>query len=92
MFVVAVSTIADDVNENIFKECLSVLHSDFHDLTYKLGFVCIDMDDGGLNSFGNISAVQACPGLSWCGCKADLIVRYNMDDPMIGVMVQISHL
>lgn len=45
------------------------------------------MDDRGLDSFCNISAIQPSPGLCWGGGEADLVVGNDMNYSVVGIMV-----
>lgn len=59
MLIVTVSPITDDVDEDVFVELLAILEGDVHGFVDELGLVGVYVDDGGLDGFGHVSAVEA---------------------------------
>ena len=92
LFVVAISSVPDDVDENVFVEELPVLHSELHNFINHFWFIGVHVEDGGLNSFCHICTIQACSSFSRSCSKPDLVVGNYMDDSVSLVMVQVRHL
>lgn len=88
----AKAPIANQIDKNIFLECLPVLHRYLHNFAHQLRLICIHMNYWCLNRFGHIRAVETSPRFCRSRCEPDLIISYHMDYPMVCIMVQISHL
>lgn len=87
-----ISSVPNDINENVLLELLAVVHSQGDHLVHQLRLVTVDVDDRGLDRLGNVGAVDASPGLSRGGGEPDLVVGHNMDHPVDIVVAWVSHL
>lgn len=92
MLIVPISPIPDNINEDVLGESLPVLHCNLHNLADNLWLIGIHVDNGGLNSLGDICAIETCPSFGWGCCETDLVICDNMDHSVICVMAQIGHL
>ncbi len=63
-----------------------------HSFVNQFRFICIDVNDWRLDSFGNITAVQSCSSL-WWGCgETDLVVGDDMNHSSCIIVRKIRHL
>lgn len=92
LLIVAIPSIAYNIDKDVLEKGLPVLNSNFDHFTDILGLVSIYMDDGSLDSFCYISTVKSCPCFSWCCRETDLIVCHNMHCSIVCVVWKISHL
>ena len=59
LFIVPVSSVADDIDEDVFLELESVSHGDLHASVEDGWLISIYVEDGSSNNFGNFCAVIA---------------------------------
>ena len=58
LLIVPVSSVADDIDEDVFLELLAIGNSDFHTLVEDIRLVSVDVDYGRIHSLSNLSAVK----------------------------------
>ena len=57
-FVVTVAAVADEIDNHVFAELVSPIHSQLGDEHHGFGVVAIDVENGGLNQLGDVGAVK----------------------------------
>ena len=84
-----VSSIADDVNEDILFEFLAIVNSQPDHFINIFRFVTVHVNNWCLDRFSDIGAVETSPSLSRSCGKTDLVVGDNMNDTVdiIGLRV-----
>ena len=78
-FVVPKSSVADNINNHISFEFLSVLSGHHANFTYFFNVVGIDMENRGTLGSTDVSAVQAGSALDGVSCEPYLIVNYYVN-------------
>jgi hypothetical protein len=74
LLVMAVSPVANNINEDVLLELLSVLNCDLHALVKDVRLITIHMDHWSIDCLGNFSAViRRSAAVRICG-KADLVI------------------
>lgn len=79
LFVMAISSISDNIDEDIFLEALPVLHCDFHALIEDVWLIGVDVDDWCIDRLCHLSAVIGGPAAVGNSCKTDLVVKHDVD-------------
>lgn len=85
-------SVANEVDDNIFAESLSVLSSNFEGLGDVFHAVGIDVENGGINGLCNIGSVDTRSGAIRSGRKSNLVVDDDMESSTDGVVLEILHL
>ena len=80
LLVMTVSTIPDDIDENVLMELLAVFKGNMYGFVHELGLVGIYVNDRSLNRPSNVSTIKPSSSLSRCSRETDLIVSDYMDD------------
>lgn len=78
-FVVTVSTVADDIDDDILFELGTVVGSKLAYKVHSLDVVTIDMEDGGIDGLGDIGGVRSGTGETRIGGEPDLVVDNQVD-------------
>lgn len=73
--------VADQVNDYILAECLSILESHPHDPVYLVWLVSIDMEDRCSNGFGYFSTIESCSSIHGSSGETNLVITNDMDIP-----------
>ena len=77
--VVPVSTITDDVDNDVPAELLPECKGDAGRLGHGDRIISVHMEDGGLHDFGKIGAVRCRSGIRGKGGKTDLVIDDKVD-------------
>ena len=85
-------TVANEVNDDITAELLTILGSDAEGVSNIVHGVGIDVEDGSADSSGNLGAVSAGTGTIRGRCETDLVVDDNVDGATDRVVVEPFHL
>lgn len=88
----AVLSVADEVNNDVMVELLSIIGCDLEDLCDIITAIPIDMEDRCIDRFGKISAVLSTSCLLGSSGKTNLIVNYHMDCTTYTVVGEVLHL
>ena len=85
--------VADEVNDDIFVELISVVHRQLRDEYDRLGIVSVDMKNGCLHHLGDVGAVfrRARIG-ALASRKTDLVVQHNVQGATGAVSPGLGHL
>ena len=78
-FIVAVLAVADDVNNNTGLEFRSPFCSKFTDGNNFFRVVSVHMEYWRLNHFPDVGTIITCTRRLGIGCKANLVVHYNVN-------------
>ena len=92
LLVVAVTAIADYVDEDVFVELLTILYGDLHCLVHKLWLISVHVKYWSLDRFCDVSTIKTSSGFGRSCSKTNLIICYDMDDTIGLIMRKISHL
>lgn len=90
--VVARLAVADQIDDDVASEFLTVLGSDAECVSYIVHRVRVDVEDWCADGRGNLGAVSARTSTVWGRCEADLIVDDDMDSATDLVVLQPLHL
>ena len=77
--VVAVPSVADDVDDDIALPLLAPLGGDLHDLANGLDVVTVDVKDRSVKRLGDIRAVRGGAAELGIGREGNLVVHNNVD-------------
>lgn len=92
MFVMAISSVPDDIHEDVALELLAVFNGQADGLVHEFGLVGVHVDDGSHAGFGYVGAVETGSGFSGgCG-ETDLVVSNHVDHTRDLVAVELLHL
>jgi hypothetical protein len=80
LFVVAISPVADQVDEDVLFELLAVGNSDLHALVEDVRSISVDVDDRSIDCLGDLGAVEGRTALFESGSETDLVVVYDVND------------
>lgn len=72
-------TVANQVNNNVSEELLTILCRELEGALHILHRVSVNVEDRSIDGLGDITAVLARSALVWSGGEANLIVHYNMN-------------
>ena len=89
--VVAVSAVANHVDDDVVVELLAVVVGQLCDSYACLGVVTVDVEDRGLNSLGHIGAVRRGTGELRRRGKPDLVVDNHVDGAADAVAARVTH-
>jgi hypothetical protein len=78
-FIVPVTTVADNVDDNILLPFGPVVSSQLAHKVDRLDIVAVDVEDGGINGFGNVRWVWRGTREARIRGKSDLVVHDEMD-------------
>lgn len=84
-FIVSKSSIANDINNNIFFKFLSEVKCKLHNLIYQFRFIRIYMKNWTFNWLGYFTRMCSTSVFSRCGCKTNLIIYNHMKNTMTGI-------
>ena len=84
--------VANQVNEDILVEFLSIAHRNFHASVQYIRLISVHMEDRGLYHLRNFGTVVAGPSVFRVSGKSHLVVHNNVDDTSASVVFQIVHL
>ena len=85
-------TVANEVNDDITAELLTILGSDTEGVSNIVHGVGIDVEDGSADSGGNLGTVSTGTGTIRGRCETDLVVDDNVDGATDRVVVEPLHL
>ncbi len=77
--VVAVPTIADQINEEIFLELGAIREGKAGHLDTGLRIIGVGVDDGDFEALGQVAGVQRAAAIDWVGRVAQLVVGDDVD-------------
>ncbi len=77
--VVAATTVADHVDDDILGERLAVRERQLANPDHRLGIVAVHVEDRRLNRAGHVGAVDARPRRARIGGKANLVVHHDVN-------------
>ena len=77
--IVAVSTIANNINENILLELLSVFDCEFADSVDRLWIISIYMNNWCIKCFSYVTAVKRASSVNRVRSETNLIIDDHMD-------------
>jgi len=80
LFIMPEPSVTNNINEDIFMECLSVFDSDLHASIQKIWLICIDMNNWGTDNFSDLCAIIRWSSLPRVRCESNLIIHYNMNN------------
>lgn len=87
--VVSVTTVTDQIDNDILLELGPPIGSELTDESDGLGIVSIDVENGSVDSFGDIGRVRSGSTLSRVGSETDLVVENEMNRSSSSVMRKI---
>jgi hypothetical protein len=91
-FIVAVLTVADQVDDDITLELLSEFRSEFESALDVFHAVGVDVEDGSVDRFSDVGRVDAGSALAGVSCESDLVVYHHVNGATDAVVVQRLHL
>ncbi|CAB4880241.1 unannotated protein [freshwater metagenome] len=89
--VVAVTAVADEVDDNVLVECLAVLEREPGDTEARLGVVGVHVEDRGLNGLSHVGAVRRRARVLRRRGETDLVVDDDVHRPADAVAGDIAH-
>ncbi len=78
-FVMAVTAIAEDVDDHVFLEAMTEFRRDARDMHHGFGIVAVDVEDRRLNLFRDLGAIRTAARVGGAGGEADLVVDDEMN-------------
>jgi len=84
--------IANQINDNILFEELSVIKGHPHNTVNLVRLVSIDMEDRCSNGFGYFCAIESCPGIHWSSGEPYLVIADDVYHPTWRVALQVLEL
>ncbi len=90
--VVTAASVADDIDDDVLGEPLAVIEGQLRHPCHRLRVVPVDVEDRGLDHFGDVGAVEGRPRLDGCGGETDLVVDDQVDRAAGLVAAQLAHL
>lgn len=78
-FVVSVTAIADQVDDDVLVEGRSILDGEPRTARHRLRIVAVDVEDGCLDGLGDVGGVEGRARLRWVRGEADLVVDDEVD-------------
>ena len=93
--VVTVSSVTDQINDNVGIEGLSEFSGDLGDVDNGIGIVGVDVEDRGIDDSANVGTVRRGSRVSRISGETDLVVAHEMDGPTDGIerkMAQVKSL
>ena len=87
-FVVSVTPVADQVDQEVALEAGAILPRETRGFETGCGIVRADVNDRDLESAGEAARVARAVRLAWCGREAELIVRDDVDGAASVVAVE----
>ena len=75
----AVATVADDVENDVFVKLLAKVESELDDGGSGEGVIAVDVKDGNSKGFAWSGAVAAGAGVIWKGGEGDLVIDDDVD-------------
>ena len=85
-------SVGNQINHNILVECLSVLSSNLESLDDVLKTVSVNVEDGGVDSLGDIRSIHARSATVRSGSETNLVVDDDVEGTTDGVVLEILHL
>lgn len=89
--VMAVATVADDVDNNILLPLSAPIGRELANEGDSFGIISVNVEDWGVDGFGNVGWVGRGPGESWVGRESDLVVNDKVDGSSNAVVGEIVH-
>ncbi|KAI3492962.1 hypothetical protein L1887_42337 [Cichorium endivia] len=89
--VVTVSAVADEVDDDVLLEGGAPVCGELGDEGDGLDVVAVDVEDGGVDGFGNVRGVGGGAGEARVGGEADLVVDDDVDGAAGGVVREVVH-
>lgn len=83
------SSVPDQVDEEVFVELFSVVQGDFHASVHQLRFVSVYVDHWGIDDLGELSAMVGGSILLWLSGKAYIVVEHDMNNSSCAIIIQL---
>ena len=92
LFIVAESSISDNIDEKVLVELLSEGDGNLHALVQNVRHISVHVNNGSIDDLGDFGTVVRGPVLVGESCETDLVVEHNMDNSSSSVVHQIFEL
>ena len=90
--VVTAAAVANQVNDNVATEALTVLECQACGANYSIWIISVDVEDRSLGHTRNVGGVGCGAAVVRQGGEANLVVHHNVHGAAGGVRLQVSHL
>jgi len=77
--VMSITTITNNINENILMKSLSVFYCEFAYSVDRFWIISIDMNNWGIKCFSNITAVERTSSINRISRETNLVIDNHMD-------------